>query len=331
MDTTPIDLSLRFDLRVPPFAATTYAAQHGACLDMAQWAEEHGFARVNLAEHHGDEAGFCSAPLTVAAAILGRTKRIHVRVSAALVPLHDPVRLAEQIATIDCLAPGRFSVVVGAGYRKAEFAMAGVDRGLRGRLVEECLAVWKKAWTGEEFQWRGRTIRVTPVPATPGGPLVLVGGKSEAAARRAGRLRYPFLPANANPALSAAYHEECRKGGYDGDVVGLDLLTGQPGFVMVSDDPEATWRQIGQNALYDAATYKSWQDDAVRSSFVVAESGSLEGLRASGQYAVLTPGDCAAMARKNRVLALHPLMGGIPPDTAWQGLHLCARDVLPHI
>ncbi|MEO5842449.1 MAG: LLM class flavin-dependent oxidoreductase, partial [Acidimicrobiales bacterium] len=114
-------MTMRFDLRVPPFADTTYATQYQTALDMVDWAEGIGVLGITLSEHHGDPAGFMSAPLTVAAAVLARTKRVTVTVSAALVPLHDPVRLAEQIATIDCMAPGRLSVVLGAGYRKVEF------------------------------------------------------------------------------------------------------------------------------------------------------------------------------------------------------------------
>src|SRR5579859_5880076 len=123
-----VAIGMRFDLRVAPFAETTFAAQYGACLDMAAWADGIGVHSISVSEHHGDPAGFTPAPITLAAAILDRTRRVPVSVSAALVPLHDPVRLAEQLATVDCLAPGRLSVIAGAGYRVAEFEMAGVAR-----------------------------------------------------------------------------------------------------------------------------------------------------------------------------------------------------------
>jgi alkanesulfonate monooxygenase SsuD/methylene tetrahydromethanopterin reductase-like flavin-dependent oxidoreductase (luciferase family) len=326
-----MNLTLRFDLRVPPFAETTFADQHQACLDMAEWAEEHGFGRIILAEHHGDEAGFMSAPLTLAAAIIGRTRRIPVMVAALLAPLHDPVRLAEQIATIDCVAPGRLSLVVGAGYRKVEFAMASVNRGSRGRLVEECVTLWRQAWTGAPFEWQGRTLLVTPPPATPGGPMIFIGAKSEAAARRAARLKCPLFPANADPALPAAYHDECAKVAYEGFAVGGGASKPQPGFVMVSKDPEATWQAIGRYAVYDASTYASWQDDGVKSSVVVKEAGSVAGLRASGQWEVLTPAECRKLMVECEGITLHPLMGGIPPARAWESLNLFAAEVLPGI
>ena len=131
MARTAADLMMRFDLRLPTFAATSFADQHRAFLDMCRWAEDQGFARIMLSEHHGDPAGYTQSPLTLAAAVLTQTSRIELLVAALLVPLHDPARLAEQLAVIDCIAPGRLSVVVGAGYRKAEFEMAQVPRGTR--------------------------------------------------------------------------------------------------------------------------------------------------------------------------------------------------------
>jgi alkanesulfonate monooxygenase SsuD/methylene tetrahydromethanopterin reductase-like flavin-dependent oxidoreductase (luciferase family) len=331
MSETATDLTMRFDIRLPPFAKTSFADQYRACLAMSRWAEDQGFTRIMLSEHHGDPAGYLSAPLTLAAAILAATSRIEVVIAALLVPLHDPVRLAEQIATIDCIAPGRLSIVVGAGYRKAEFEMAQVARGTRGRVVEECVALWRKAWTGEPFDWQSRELLVTPPPATPGGPTIMIGGKSEPAARRAARLRLPFYPANAEPALRDAYFDECRTIGFDGSVEGQLPGRARPGFLMVSRDPEAVWRAIGEHALYDAATYRAWQDDKVHSSWVIEDSSNLDAIRASGNYVVATPEQCRELAEANMGLTLHPLMGGIDPALAWESLRLIETEVLPHL
>jgi alkanesulfonate monooxygenase SsuD/methylene tetrahydromethanopterin reductase-like flavin-dependent oxidoreductase (luciferase family) len=324
-------MTMRFDLRVPPFANTTYAAQHQAALDMVEWGEGIGVSAVTLSEHHGDVAGFMSAPLTVAAAVLARTKRVTVTISAALVPLHDPVRLAEQMATIDCMAPGRLSVVLGAGYRRAEFEMAGIDRAQRGNLVEECYHVCRSAWSGEPFTWRGRTVLVTPTPITPGGPHLAIGGKTEVAARRAARLGAPFSPATADPALSELYRAECVRLGFEPQLEGMGKKPMGAGFVMISNDPDETWTKISQFAFYDAETYASWQDDSARSDWVVPQLQSVDDLRTSGRYLVLTPQQCIEQVRRDDRITLHPLMGGISPDLAWESLHLFESAVLPHI
>jgi alkanesulfonate monooxygenase SsuD/methylene tetrahydromethanopterin reductase-like flavin-dependent oxidoreductase (luciferase family) len=325
----PVELMMRFDLRVPPFAATTHAAQHQAALEMAEWGEAIGVAEIVLSEHHGDPAGFTSAPITLAAAVLARTRRVPVTISAALVPLHDPVRLAEQLATVDCLAPGRLSVVLGAGYRRVEFEMAGIERARRGALVEECWEVCRQAWTGEPFTWRGRTVVVTPRPGTPDGPHLAIGGKTEVAARRAARLGAPFSPASADPALADAYRAECARVGSTPRLEGLGARPMGPGFVMVADDPDAAWAQISRHAWYDAETYASWQDDGVRSDWVVPDMQAVDDLRTSGRYVVCTPEACVDLARRHGRLTLHPLMGGLAPELAWTSLRLIESAVLP--
>lgn len=329
-----VSLRMRFDLRVPPFAATTFAAQYEACLEMAEWADEVGVAGITLSEHHGDPAGYLPSPTTLAAAVLARTSRVPVSIAAALAPLHDPVRLAEQLAVVDCLAPGRLSVVLGLGYRKAEFDMAGVDRSARGSLLEETVAVLRQAFTGEPFTWRDRSVTVTPPAATPGGPHLLIGGKTAVAARRAARLRCAFAPAVGDPAVLDAYHSACSDAGWTGGtIVGMSEpdRPAAPGFLMVSEDPEATWRQVAPHALYDAETYASWQDDTARSDWVVPDLADASSLRTSGRYVVLDPADCISLARSTGSLTLHPLMGGISPDRAWQSLRLFETDVLPHL
>jgi alkanesulfonate monooxygenase SsuD/methylene tetrahydromethanopterin reductase-like flavin-dependent oxidoreductase (luciferase family) len=320
-----LTITIRFDLRVPPFAKTTHAELYAACLDQCVWAEEHGFDFIVLSEHHGVDDGYLPAPITLGAAILGRTKRIGINIAAILVPLHDPVRLAEELAVLSLASGGRVSFVAGAGYRKEELEMAGVDPKSRGKLLEEYVGVMRKAWTGEPFEWRNRTIRVTPKPDAP--PMILLGGSTAAAARRAARLRAGFLPAIGDPALAATYEAECKRLGFDG---GFVSLPGGPGFIHVSEDPERDWQRILPHALYDAHTYASWQPADQRSQMHV-EGQSAEDLKKSGVYRVVTPDECVAIARETGRVVLHPLMGGIPPELGWQGLRLFAEKVLPRI
>jgi alkanesulfonate monooxygenase SsuD/methylene tetrahydromethanopterin reductase-like flavin-dependent oxidoreductase (luciferase family) len=175
-------------------------------------------------------------------------------------------------------------------------------------------------------------VLVTPTPATPGGPKLLMGGKTELAARRAARVRLPFAPATGDPAMAAAYREECARLGFDGgSVEGLGDRPARPGFVMVSEDPDSTWEQIKANALYDAETYASWQDDAVRSDWVVPNLSSADDLRTSNRYLVVTPGECVDLFRRDDGLTLHPLMGGIAPELAWESLRLVETEVLPKV
>ena len=321
-------LGLRYDLRVPDFAPTTHAEQYHACLEICDWADRVGFDMVALSEHHGVDDGYMSAPLSIATAVLSRTSRLPVIIGALLIPLHDPVRLAEQLAAIDLLAPGRLNIIAGLGYRPEEFAMADVDRRRRGPLAEEAIGVLRQPWTGEPFEWRGRTIRVTPRPATLGGPTVFVGGSVEAAARRAARLHCGFFAAVADPELEAAYREECAKVGYAHPFF---AAPSGPSFQMVSDDPDATWAEIGPNAHYDVSTYSAWQDGSQRSTYEVHDAKGWEEVRASAVYQVLTPDEMVESINSTGAVMLHPLMGGISPEIAWRSLELFESKVLPRV
>ena len=171
--------TIRFDLRLPPFATTTKADQYAAALEQSAWADQHGFATVVLSEHHGTDDGYLPSPLVMAGAMAARTERIHITISALLVPLHNPLRLAEDIAVVDNLSRGRLAIVAGLGYRRPEFEMFGVDRTQRGRILEESIEVMRKAWTGEPFEYEGRPAQITPRPFTLPHPLLFIGGSTE--------------------------------------------------------------------------------------------------------------------------------------------------------
>ena len=318
-------VGIRFDLRVPSFAKTTHAEMYKACLDQAEWADRLGLDILVLSEHHGVEDGFMSSPVTLAAAVAGRTKTIQINIAAILVPLHDPIRLAEQLATASLVSGGRVGFVAGLGYRDEEFAMAGVDRKRRGTLMEEAVEAMRKAWTGEPFEFRGRTVRVTPAPAAP--PMILIGGSTEKAAKRAAKLRAGFFPAIGDPRLADLYSAECERLGFRG---GFVSMPNGPGFVHVSENPERDWQRIAPHVLYDAQTYASWQTADQRSQMHV-EGNTLDDVKKSGAYTVLTPDDCVKLAEETGRIILHPLMGGMEPALGWESLKLFEEKVLPRI
>ena len=324
-------VGLRYDLRSAPFAAAKHPELYTASLEQAAWAEEHGVAQlVSLSEHHGMEDGFLPSPFTMAAAIAARTRTIPITIAAALFPLHDPIRLAEQIAVADLVSRGRISIVAGAGYAVHEFEMAAIDRKQRGAMLERSLETMRLAWTGEPFEYEGRTVRVTPAPFTRPHPLILMGGSSEAAARRAARLRLGFFPAVGDPRLEEVYREECERVGF---TAGFAILPHGPGFVHVTEDPEKAWADIEPYAWYDAETYRSWQAPGQHSEVSSKAETPVE-LRTEGVYKVVTPDECVVLAEElgpTGALVLHPLMCGMPVELGWGSLELFASKVLPRL
>jgi alkanesulfonate monooxygenase SsuD/methylene tetrahydromethanopterin reductase-like flavin-dependent oxidoreductase (luciferase family) len=314
---------IRFDLRRAPFSAVTEAEQYAQCLEMARWADEHGFANVAISEHHGVD--FVSAPTAFAGLLLGATTRAHVTVNALLVPLHDPIRLAEAVATLDVTSGGRFSFVAGLAYRHEEFEMAGVDRKQRGALFEEYVLVLRRAWSGEPFEWRGRTIVVTPTPTSAPEQLMWLGGSVRRSAERAARLRFPFFTMSVDPALGDVYREECAKVGYD---TGFFVSPHGPLFLHVAEDPERAWEEIAPYAVYDVVSYNSWQTGD-HDNVAASAATNADELAASGMWKVVTPEECIDLAREYGSVVLHPLMGGMPPELGWSSLQLVVDKVLP--
>jgi alkanesulfonate monooxygenase SsuD/methylene tetrahydromethanopterin reductase-like flavin-dependent oxidoreductase (luciferase family) len=318
---------VRFDLRRAPFSALTDADLYRETLAMSKWADAHGFASVVVSEHHGVD--FISSPIAMAGVILGATERASVTVSALLLPLHDPVRIAEDIATLDLMSGGgRLHVVAGTGYRHVEFEMAGVDRRRRGALLEEYVSVMLQAWTGEPFEWRGRTIVVTPTPVSPALSLLLVGGSVKASAERAARLRLGFATMSKDPALGEHYRRACEAAGFE---YGFFNSPTGPSFVHVTEDPERGWAEIGEYAVYDASSYSSWQTGDHDNAVDMGGRSTVEELDASGMWKVVTPDECVELAHAAGSVVLHPLMGGMPPDIGWASLELFADKVLPRL
>ena len=322
-------LCMRHDFRAPAFGPASTPDVYAAALEQFVWADRNGFDLLVLSEHHGIDDGWLPSPLTMAGVVLGRTERARVMVSAAVLPLHDPVRVAEQIAVLDNASPGRLWVVVGAGYRVEEFEMAGADHAARGKTLEEFVGVMLRAWSGEPFEWQGRSVTVTPKPASLPHPMLLVGGGVPAAARRAARLHLPMLPMNTDQVVRDAYAEESERVGYRGFLV----ETVGPTFVHVAEDPEKAWTEIAPYVMYEVQTYASYQTPGQHSTPGV-RAETIDDLKRSPQFVVGTPAEVRARLEEipaDGSITFSPLAGGLPPDLAWSSLELFASAVLPHL
>jgi len=316
-------VSLRFDMRGPDFGAS-HTALYKAAVDMAEYGDKHGFTGVVLSEHHGVADGYLPAPIVLAAALASRTRSIQLQFMALIAPLHDPLRLAEDIAILDQISQGRTLLCLAGGYVPAEFAMFGKDIKLRGPAVEEAIAVLKSAWTGEIFDYRGRRVRVTPRPFQRPHPPLLMGGSVSAAARRAGRLADGFI--THREALYQVYFDEARAHGKNP----RPFSPSSPGFLYVAEDPEAAWRVIGPHAMHEMNAYGEWVA-AAGTDGRFAKVDSLDEVKASGAYVVVTPDECVNLAKSYDNLMIHPLLSGLDPDFGWRGLELFVEKVLPRI
>jgi alkanesulfonate monooxygenase SsuD/methylene tetrahydromethanopterin reductase-like flavin-dependent oxidoreductase (luciferase family) len=319
---------LSFDMRAPAFGAPA-AELYAAALDMCAFGDEVGIDGVIFPEHHASEDGYNPAPALMAAAAAARTKRLEMVLGAIVLPLHDPLEVAETIAVVDNICGGRLTTTLAAGYVAAEFSLFGKSLNDRARLMDEGLEVVTRALAGERFTWNGREIFVRPLPRSRP-PKILVGGGVPAAARRAARhglglwaLQPEITPAGRE--LLAAYDQECRKAGRSPGPV----MSTSPA-VHVARDPEAAWAEIGRHVLHLVQSYASWASDVETTTSPFYGLDTVEAVRAAGIINVLTPDEAVAFARRTPI-SLTPLISGLPPKIGWEMLELFAAEVLPRL
>jgi alkanesulfonate monooxygenase SsuD/methylene tetrahydromethanopterin reductase-like flavin-dependent oxidoreductase (luciferase family) len=297
---------------------------------MARWADEQGLGAIRIGEHHGTDDNWCPSIAALGAAVAAVTNRITVNLSAVLLPLHDPVHMAEDFAVLDIMCDGRLRVVVAAGYNLAEFQMFGVDRKTRGRLTEEAVQVMRQAWTGEPFEYKGRPVRVTPKPATPGGPPLILGGSSAAAAKRAIRLGMDYFPLNKE--AYEVYQEERLAAGLPR---AQEYSRGGPHMLHVTEDVERAWETLAPHLVAEATNYTTWSStDTPTSGPLGVKPPTLDDLRVGGRYVIATPDEAVDIVRgytPDTIITLHPLVAGLDPNVGWESLRLFAEQVLPAI
>ena len=166
--------------------------------DLGRLLEAHGFESLFLPEHthlpvHGasvhpsgpgvhDRLRRFLDPLVALTAVAAVTERLRLGTGVLLVPQHDPILLAKQIATLDLLSSGRFLLGIGAGWNREELQNHGTDPEQRWLVMRERVLAMKRIWTEEEAAFSGRTLRFGsiwswPKPVQRPHPPVIVGGE----------------------------------------------------------------------------------------------------------------------------------------------------------
>jgi alkanesulfonate monooxygenase SsuD/methylene tetrahydromethanopterin reductase-like flavin-dependent oxidoreductase (luciferase family) len=316
---------LRFDFRNPDIAGTTMADRYAAALDIAEWADGLGCVSIAVSEHHASPDGYLPSPLPMLAAMAARTTNARLMVAALIAPFYDPLRLAEDLLVLDNLSSGRVDVIVAGGYVHEEFEMYGVPMGERAQRVTETVSTLRSAFAGAPFEFRGRTVHVTPPRFSERGPGIILGGSSEPAARRAARIADGFIPSV--PEVWEFYRDEVQKLGRP-DPGPSPIAENRT--VALAEDAEKGWQQMAPFFLHENNAYGTWQaQDGIASPYVSVDHP--DELRASGKYAVVTPDQLVQELRAAPFpfAMFHPLCGGMPPELAWSSLHLFEHEVLP--
>ena len=167
-------------------------------VELVQAARQAGFDLICTGQHYLAAPYQMSTSLPLLARLAAEAGDMEVAATVILVPLHNPVEMAESVATMDAICRGRFIFGVGLGYREEEYAAFGVERSQRVGRLREALEVMKLLWTEEEVEFQGKYYQVPLTrpatrPVQQPHPPIWVAANSDAAIRRAARWGYPWL------------------------------------------------------------------------------------------------------------------------------------------
>jgi alkanesulfonate monooxygenase SsuD/methylene tetrahydromethanopterin reductase-like flavin-dependent oxidoreductase (luciferase family) len=253
-------LGVMHDFRQPLPRERSYAAYYAECLDEVAEADLLGFDTVWMSEHHLTADGFLPSPLVMSAAIAARTRRIRIGTSILVLPLHNPLRIAEDAAVADLISGGRMILGVGQGYAEHEFAGFGVDRRHRSSLLEENVEILRQALTGGRVTFHGQHWSFDDLPVTPSParrvPLY-IGGTTEPALRRAIRIGDGVIIYCATPQdfrARRALLDIALAGQRDTQTTASVAPASVPlvctGILHVADDPDQAWAEASTGIAY---------------------------------------------------------------------------------
>jgi alkanesulfonate monooxygenase SsuD/methylene tetrahydromethanopterin reductase-like flavin-dependent oxidoreductase (luciferase family) len=332
---TPARFGFYVDFSLPPRSGASLLDWWLELQGLCQEIEDLGYDFIWLGEHHFGEVGFTTNPLLGLASLARVTSRIGLGTYVLLMPLQHPLRIAEDAATVDLLSGGRLDLGVGLGYRQAEFDAFQVVRSERVGLLEEGIEIIRQAFTGKPVEFSGAHyqvsgVTVTPPPLRPGGPPIWLAGRSEKAARRAGRLGLNLL-LHGGSAIRRAWQEELVAAGHDPTT---KMVTGYRPF-FISKSPardlerlagefnhfgrvQARWMEADGDTSFDAVIARTWADDPIRGMNFLVGTPEEAGAELQAYY-----------QRKPFTHFLAPIPPPYDLDAARASMTLFAREVIP--
>jgi alkanesulfonate monooxygenase SsuD/methylene tetrahydromethanopterin reductase-like flavin-dependent oxidoreductase (luciferase family) len=330
-----VTVGLIYDFRNPVPWQAPWADRYHDVLEQIAWIDrELAIDNVNVTEHHFYEDGYIPSPMLMCAAIAARTSRVGVGTNLLQLPLHHPVRVAEEALVCDVLSGGRFRLGVGAGYYWQEFQGLGSVLKERPSRMKEGFDVLRAAFSGERFSYEGKRftipeVLVSPPPMRPGGPEIWMGAFVPAAIDRVAHLADGFLAFG--HAGIEEYFAACERHGRTADERQLNRTY----WGIIDEDPERAYASAGPHFMHMFNDYIVREgypgltpfDDPAPAREMGLEGGYLLVADAAGAIEAFNR-DVESGARDICLLAFMP---GEDVDEVSRRLQYLSDRVIPHI
>ncbi len=342
-------MNLRFGLlwpfRNPEFNRTTWTELYSSHLDLIADSEAMGYDNAWLTEHHFVDDGYSPSLLPIAGAISQRTSRIRIGTFLILLPLQNPIRVAEDAATVDVMSNGRFDLGVGLGYRVKEFDDQGITAASRGRRMREGIEVMQRLLSDEVVTYEGKynhlkEIQIVPPCVQQPHVPIWVGAIAEKAIERAANMGCHFQVVGP-PEMVEMYDGFLEAAGRNPQ----DYNAAQLRWIHVAPSRDQAWETCAQSLHYTATRYAEWfaeandkpgDDQATTGIPSVDEIIAKQDFDFFGEKAMVgTPEDVAEMIdeyrKRGRVthLVCGMAMSGLDPHHIRNSMQLFANDVIP--
>ncbi len=337
-ESNKLKFGIAYDFRNPEPWSRPFDKLYSEILDQIVYAEELGYDYVWLTEHHFVEDAYSPSIIPIAAAIASRTKKIRIASGIALLPFYNPVRLAEDCATVDIISGGRFELGVSVGYRVGEFKGFSIPLGERKGRTDEALDIIRRLWEGERVTHKSKyfefdDVEIFPKPLQKPRIPIWVGGFVRASLRRAAIYGDGYLGGGAGvlETLYPIYVEELKKAGKPVEDAKLaDLFP----WLIASEDPEKTWNEAADHVMYQVNKYAEWFREAkIPGVWNIIEKR--EQLKQTGALQVAEPEGCVKIIKEyvKKAPVTHFWTCAIPPGLSpgWVEPHLklFAEKVIP--
>jgi alkanesulfonate monooxygenase SsuD/methylene tetrahydromethanopterin reductase-like flavin-dependent oxidoreductase (luciferase family) len=332
-----------------------------AVVDHAQLADALGFEAIWLGEHHFSRHGIYGNVLTLGSFIAARTDRLRIGTAVIVLPLHHPLRVAEEVATVDVLSGGRVDLGVGAGYQRMEFERLGVDIDESRARFAESLDIILAAWTqdnlryeGEFYNWSGDdgyelAMDVQPKPFQQPHPNIYIAVSTspetiEMAARRNARILLggPTDVMGLAPQVIERWQDAMRAAGNDPS--GIDIPVAK-GIYVAETDEKAEADIAAVDRFWDLKLlthigspispagkippgYQHWENRA-------ADRNATQQRNTAGTEALIgSPETVASRIQTLQEMGVNYIFGGfglpgMPEADKRRSLELFGREVLP--